>query len=194
MLRDFKNTKGFTLAELLLVIFVIALLGTIAISNYVSSTATFKFLSAYKSFTGAFDTARVYAITNKEIEGSGVPDRYGICLNSSKIVVFADVENENPFPTDCGGPFDVTLKTHSFEAYSVSAYEYELEGNPITLSDPNPAIFVFYGVGEGRVFVETDSGPFPESILYLKLESDDGRFEKNVKLYLLTGLLDEYSP
>jgi type II secretory pathway pseudopilin PulG len=197
MFNLIKNKKGLSLAELILVVFILGLLGTIAVTSYVGSTATFKFLSEYKNLTSSLDTARSYAITNKQF-GEELPERYGVCLGNKKIVVFADL-GETDFSSilsapNCGNSssnLENVVKQYSFEDYSIEAYDSQPNSTSLLSS---ASIIIFYELGEKRVFVETVSGPLSEEILYLKFKKDDDRFEKHIKLYLLTGLADEYTP
>ena len=199
MFNLIKNKKGLSLAELILVVFILGLLGTIAVTSYVGSTATFKFLSEYKNLTSSLDMARSYAITNKQF-GEELPERYGVCLGEKKIVVFADL-GETDFSSilnavDCGNSVNNLgniVKQYSFEDYSIEAYYVQQNSNSSSLLSSD-SIIIFYELGEKRVFVETVSGPLSEEILYLKFKKNDDRFEKHIKLYLLTGLADEYTP
>jgi len=44
-----KQSSGFTLIEILVVVFIFGILATMALSTYVKSTGTFDFLSNYKT-------------------------------------------------------------------------------------------------------------------------------------------------
>lgn len=98
-----KSRGGFTLVEILLVIFVIALISTAAISNYISSTGTFNFLSKYKQIMSVIRTARSFALTNKEVanpkagEAAILPERYGVYISGKEVFLFADVGDKAMF-------------------------------------------------------------------------------------------------
>lgn len=98
-----KSRGGFTLVEILLVIFVIALISTAAISNYINSTGTFNFLSKYKQVMSVIRTARSFALTNKEVanpkagEAAILPERYGVYISGKEVFLFADVGDKAMF-------------------------------------------------------------------------------------------------
>lgn len=83
------KTKGFTLVEILLVIFLIGILATAAITTYINSTTTFKFLANYQQVTSALRTARSNAMSNKQQNGVS-PNRYGVCISATNVTTFAD--------------------------------------------------------------------------------------------------------
>lgn len=78
------------MVELLLVVFLIAILSTVAISSYSNSTDTFKFLNGYKQVLSTLRTARSYAVNNKQAE-ENTPKYYGVCLSQDRAIVFKDV-------------------------------------------------------------------------------------------------------
>jgi len=98
MLHLISKQKGFTLIEVLLVIAVIGIVSTAAISSYVDSTRTFTFFERYQAVIGAIRSARSEAVTSKQVNFNGElvrPDYYGVNFAKNntdyKITVFADV-------------------------------------------------------------------------------------------------------
>lgn len=208
MPRFLVNKKGFTIVEILIMVFLIGMLGTIAVSSYLNSTATFRFLSEYKQLRSSLDVARTYAITNRQVRGE-VPDRYGVCVSADSVVVFADV-GDLPMQFDPDGDFekgackrvaedplegdevDVVVSSHVFgEDYSVGAFE--VAGDSDLFSDDEDFVLIFYE-SDGTVTVIHDDRPIStaNAEFFLRFYEEDGdRFERNIKIYLLTGLADE---
>lgn len=211
MLGFVTNKKGFTLVEVLLLVFMIGLLGTIAISSYMSSTATFKFLSDYRQLRSPLDAARSYAITNRTVNGE-VPDRYGVCVSANSVVLFADVGDlpmrfgagerddlGNCVSESVNGDEDVVISKYLFEDdYEVRAFAFEgdlsEDGRNLLGEDDGDFVLVFYD-SEGTAAVVHDNRPISETNFefFLKfVEKDSDRPSKTIKLYLLTGLYDEF--
>ena len=193
-------------------VLMIALLSTVALSSYTHTTSTFRFLSEYKQLRSPLDIARSYAITNRRVAG-GVPDRYGVCVSAEAVVVFADV-GDLPMRFDPDGAFekgackrggegpledaevDVVISSHVFgEEYSVKAFEYAEAANLLadSVEEDDPFVLIFYE-SDGTVTVIHDDLPISTANAEFFLSfHEEGRsqFEKNIKIYLLTGLADE---
>ncbi len=117
MPRSFKNKKGFTLVELLIVIFLVSVLAVVALSTYTNSTGTFNFLASYKNVMSVIKNARSFAITSKQTDGI-VPDNFGVNVTAKKIILFADV-GAKPFlfepPAGVAGvAYDKIITTYDF--------------------------------------------------------------------------------
>lgn len=157
MLIPLKNSqKGFTLVELLVVVFLVATLATIAISSYVNSTDTFSFLSEYKNVISAVRTARSYAITNKETSNQ-VPERYGIEIRTNRATAFADT-GANDFRFDSGGTAasnDAVIKRYNLTDYRMQVLDSSAAHNLIT---PIP-ITIFYETGTGELTIFDGATP-----------------------------------
>ncbi len=87
-----KNNKGFTLIEVLVVIFLLVSLGTVAINSYIRADASYQFVSNYKNAISTLRTGRLYAFTNHEIADLDF-ENYGVYLNKYCIILFADSGN-----------------------------------------------------------------------------------------------------
>lgn len=192
-------------------VFVIAILGTIAVSSYINSTTTFKFLSGYKQMRSSLDIARSYAITNR-MTGEEVPDRYGVCVSADSVVLFADVgelpmlfDYDSAEHEDLGGcvstaeegadDHDVVLSSYVFEDYAMGAFDFEEDiSTPAdNLLSDSGFVLVFYGYdGTASVVVNDEPLPDDRTDFFLTFYQDDGeRFKKTLKIHLLTGLIDE---
>ena len=89
MKEIYKNTKGFTLVEILIVITLLVFIGSIAIGSYINANNKYQFISNYKESLSTLRTARLYAITNREIDNIDFND-YGVFINRYCIILFAD--------------------------------------------------------------------------------------------------------
>ena len=92
MKQIYKNTKGFTLVEILIVITLLVFIGSIAIGSYINANNKYQFISYYKESLSILRTARLYAITNREIDNIDFKD-YGVFINRYCIILFADSGN-----------------------------------------------------------------------------------------------------
>lgn len=219
-LMPHRNKKGFTLVELLLVIFLVALLATIALSSYTDSTRTLNFLGGYKQMMSSLRTARSYAITNKQVGGE-IPERYGVCVSSNSIVVFADT-GDKPLIFDpeadldpegawggCTSSEDAVLGKRDaiIQSYNFSEREYVIgafadkdatgpTGQDLTQAATGfegAPLAIFYERGGKNVIFVDENAPMgiENKFLYLKFTSPDVDVPKCATIYLLSGLAEE---
>lgn len=191
--------------ELLIVVFMIGLLATMAISSYTNSTENFSYIGAYKDMMSSLRTARSYAITNKE-EAGVVPDRYGVCLSEKGVVLFTDTGDKDfSFDPKSGqgvddcvvaangelnkdAKFDEVITSQAFDKYTISAQDSIKK----VLALP---ILVFYARGGGDVSViKADGTPVPlsEKSLAFVFAYPAKELKKYTKLFLISGLAEEY--
>lgn len=198
-----KHKKGFTLVEILLVVFMIGLLATTAIGSYINSTETFGYIGAYKDVLSTFKTARAYAITNKKIDDIET-DRYGVCVSETGVVLFMDSGDKDfDFDPETGGgaggcqsvgqaaegaKFDNVLEKYVFSKYKISALNNQKQSIQLP-------ILIFYELKKGKTSViKADKTAFPLTEKYLSFvfEYPDKKLKKYVVLFLLSGLAEEY--
>ncbi|MCX6734447.1 MAG: prepilin-type N-terminal cleavage/methylation domain-containing protein [Candidatus Peregrinibacteria bacterium] len=174
------KTKGFTLIETLLVVFLIGVMATVAIQSYVGSTKTFKFLSSYQQVTSALRTARSNALSNELQSGVSVK-RYGVCIGANGILTFADTGSKDfkadftsqaninymggsgygcSFTTNANGlAEDVILQDKSFNISNSGYLAYTLDptivGNNNIITGP---VVIFYDSGTGNLTAKDGSG------------------------------------
>lgn len=197
------NKPGFTLAELLIVILLIGILATAAITSYMNSTKTFEFLSAYKNVKAAITTTYSYALTKKSIDNTA-PDRYGVIFESNKITTFADTgKTEFLFDkdNDSDEDNDKVIKEYDFASTdyemcvfgSSEACAPDLGANPIfTLP-----VALFYETGTGTLTVKGDTtvtnvliSKKDEKYIVIKF-ADNVSLKKYVYVMQVSGLPEE---
>lgn len=178
------NKNGFTLAELLIVILLIGILATAAITSYMNSTKTFEFLSAYKNVKAAITTTYSYALTKKSIDNTA-PDRYGVIFEDKKITTFADTgKTEFLFDKDDESTEnnDKVIKEYDFAStdYTMSVFGSS-EDDTFTLP-----VALFYETGTGTLTVKKDAKEAPNGTNSLVSKKDEKyiviKFEDNVSL------------
>lgn len=132
-----SKKKGFTLIEILLVFALIAILGTAAVSNFLSSTRTFNFLGKYEEVVAAIRNVRTFAVANKQMEAGMI--RYGIEINKKKITVFSDANTY----------YEKDEKDTVFlnESIDFTNTDYEIEVKNLA----SLPVYVFYENGTGDV-------------------------------------------
>ena len=156
--KNSLTKNGFTLAELLIVILLIGILATAAMTSYMNSTKTFEFISASKNVSASIKTAYSYALAKKTVNDA-TPKRYGVLIESNKITVFADTgKTEFVFDPESksGEDDDTVIKEYDF---SSTAYTMSVFGSS---EKPDAALILpialFYETGSGTLTVKEDTG------------------------------------
>lgn len=210
------NKKGFTLIEILMVIFLISIMAVAALGSYINSTDNFKFLAAFGQVKSALSTARSYAMTNKQ-QNNILPKRYGLCISATKIITFADTgDNEMQFDLtaadnskggagksgECNSPSAnnfAVAKTNSDTIIADKTFDFVAGGYSMTLTDDGKSpltapLLVFYESGSGALtIVNANNTKSTSKYVAIKLTSKDGKFTKFLKIYQLSGLMEEDS-
>ena len=93
-LRKEKKNAGFTLVELLVVIFITALMASVVVVNFRSSDNALEFSGA--NMASIFRKAQVFALSGQEYQGSIPSGGYGIHIEACTVTpceyrIFADV-------------------------------------------------------------------------------------------------------
>jgi len=183
------------------VITVIAIVGVSAFFSYTSATRTFGFLGEYKKGLSLMQTARSYAVTNKQVKTNGktyTPDRYGVYIDQKSITLFAEGDNGKDGTAFELDKFDdlVTGKDFEFEKYQfvacrLGANECDEQGSR-KLKYP---IYIFYKKGSGDLSVFTSEDKIPVNdnvaILFKSLKEDD-KLKRYAVLFKVSGLVEEY--
>lgn len=199
MKRLFKKNSGFTLVEILLVLVMVGILATVAIRSYMNSTDTFNFLSQYKNIFSTIRTARSYAITNKDTNGS-VPKRYGVKIESNSVTLFADQARDYYFDPVVAGqnppPADIVIATKTFNLqdtpYNLSARDGS--NQPLTMP-----VLLFYEKGSAEFSARYTSGNTNPLLakndhryLSIQLSEDGDDLSKYIVIFQVSGLAEEY--
>jgi prepilin-type N-terminal cleavage/methylation domain-containing protein len=212
------KTRGFTLIEILLVVFLIALMAITAITSYMNSTTTFKFLSSYQQVVSALRTARSYALSNKQV-GDVMPKRYGVCIGNDGYIAFAD-SGQVGYKLDLLNPnaADKILASACYNNFSV--YSADVSGDQDTLLRDKasnidtqgyimiftgpadfsyglaiPPIIVFYESGSGNLTVIDGNGvKIPKATvpyIKIKFQQTSGSLARYIRIYQVSGLVEE---
>lgn len=178
-----KNTKGFTMIELLLVILLIGMLAAASFSAYNGSVATFRFLSNYKSVMGIVRDARSYAIANRNSE---TVDRYGVRIEENKVILFEDTINPYEYNADSDKIVDEFDFVAPFALSNVSKSEVP----------PLPAT-IFYDMGSGDFTAKygvKDASTFSKKDYpYLNFKFTDGKLSRYIVVFQVSGLAEEFT-
>lgn len=185
------SKKGFTLVEVLLIVLVIGLFGTIAVTNYINSTGTFNFISGYKSVMSSLQTARSYSLTNKQISDE-MPERFGVEISEDSIIAFAD-----------DGLVDLTFEPEEdsiVKSFDFSETDYQISASD---SDGNALAMplkLFYksGSGQVKIFETTNLGAQEvkkneHRYVVLDFHTADESLRKYIVLFQVSGLPEEYN-
>lgn len=218
-----SKTKGFTLIETLLVVFLIAMLATVALSSYTNSTGTFNFLSAVQDVMSTLQTARADAINNRQQSVGGIaktPARYGVCIGSDVALTFADLGNKSskfdPSSKDIssagiakclidgdtspadgadGVTFDPILADKNFKISSqYKIVAYKSDG----ISVLDLPIFVYYEAGTGNLSAFNNKNVLikksEKDQKFIILEISEGtKLTKYLRISQVSGLPEEVS-
>lgn len=185
MLPSFKNKKGFTLIEIMIVILVMGILAVAAITSYVNSTDTFSFISGYKQVIASLRTARSYALTNKETNGV-IPDRYVVEINTDSVKTYADT-GAIPLKYDTG---EFIIKNYTLSNYTLTP-QYARTHTSITFLP----VFISYQTRTGEVTIMDNDGDIIDKgeNKYISILMNEGtEREKYIVLFQVSGLPEEF--
>lgn len=187
-----KNQKGFTLIEILIVTVVIAIMSIAALSSYVKSQDTIKFLAAVKESVNILKEVRSYALSNKMVTIEGkqvVPNKYGANITmgsagqtSNKIIIFADnptAETQEKYDSS-DYPLKTFYLTGSDSEYKSTKYRYT------TNSKTSPYAFTFfYDTTTARFSVVEELNGEGKSYAYIKISEEDSTGTEIRKKYII---------
>lgn len=213
-----KKTHGFTLVEMLLVVFLIAVLATTAITSYMNSTDTFRFLQGYKQVMSTLRTARSYAVTNKQQADKSLK-KYGVCLSQDRAIVFADSGDEemkleidpptfkklseNNTLVVCGFNSAVEQPGKKYDDILLEKnFRFDDKGYLLKALDAKPApaeitmpLFLYYESGSGDLTILDGGGVQIEKdtnkYINLEFSEKNGDAKKYIRLFQVSGLAEE---
>ncbi len=205
MISFSRNNRGFTLIEILIVVFLLVSLGAVAINSYVNADKSYQFISNYKNAISTLRTGRLYAFTNHEIEGLDF-DHYGVYINEHCVFLFADsgssksifdpdpseelgencvviveVSPENPSPQ-----YDHIIQTKKF-IFDKMNYKFNIDGSTMPMA-------IFYELSSGKVEIYDNNGtaisPDVKS-LEITLSDETNNLSKSISFFKYSGLSEE---
>jgi len=156
-----KN-KGFTLVEVLLTTFIMAIIGVLVVTSYFRSQETLRYLGAVKDTANILRDVRSLALSNKTVEVDGVleiPDRYGVCVTSGtgddSVTIFADMGTAKEFDEDedilLKPPYKVKTLSPKFEYITAAAASPD-NCQLLMFYQPTNARFSVVGIPEGNSY------------------------------------------
>lgn len=197
------KTKGFTLVEILLVIFLIGTMATVAISSYINSTTNFKFLSSYQQVTSALRVARSNALSN-ELQSGVSTKRYGVCISSTNVITFADT-GDKEFKFDLKdsnkavGCNDTDIFATSITNEDVKlqdkTFDLGVQGYVVDVIGMELPVLIFYDNGTGNLkaingkneTIDKAVNPY----LNISVAQKVGTLTRYIKVYQVSGLAEE---
>ncbi len=212
MIHSKKVPKGFTLVEILLVVFLVAILAVAALASFINSTGTFSFLGGYQRVMSTLQIARSFAVSNRQYKGE-TQNRYGVCIGTNMALAFVDngdkslkfdpsasdsvvVENcliskdTNPASTAGDAKFDSILvdKNFKFTKYNLGALKSD---GKTSIDLP---IFIYYeaGTGDLAIFDNKNTGIKKSEEKFIILTFSEGtKSKKYLKINQVSGLVEE---
>jgi prepilin-type N-terminal cleavage/methylation domain-containing protein len=97
--------RGFTLIEILLVVFIMAMLAIVAMTSIIRAQKTFTFLNTYQEIKATLRIPRSYAATSRRVGGDNkIAPAYSAKIFQDQIILFADMENPDGTPLEYDEP------------------------------------------------------------------------------------------
>lgn len=180
-----RNTKAFTLIEILLIITLIGMLAVAAFTSFFDTSATFTFFSQYKPIILDMRKARSYAINNKD---SDLYDRYGVAVYPNQVILFGDAS--------AGTPYEYDLADHDVETLNLDPYEMVFLSG---VGGQELPVFLYYENGSGELTAYASSGG--GLVLIDKTDPDTKRIDfeftdgdelsKYIYIFQVSGIAEE---
>lgn len=188
-----KNKSGFTLVELLIVVSMLAIVSFAIAASIIDSNKNLSFNSAYSSTLSTLRSARSFAVTNKQVDGSTI-ERLGVEIASDHVTLFDD-NGTGAYELD-GDDTIIDLQTadcdQSGQTLCFSDYSIEIDAESgLTLP-----VYLFYETGSAQVSVFDEPGVFLDKttvkcVAFLLAEVD-GEWEKYMVLFLVSGIVEAF--
>lgn len=203
-----RNKKGFTLVEVILMILLIGILLTSALTSYFSSAKTFNFLEAYKSVMTPIRTARGYALANKD--GATI-QKYGVRLKEDCVSFMQLEAGDDPFELenhDCKGytedekatfptflNHEMTIDFGGDEDYEIALPdEYEEELNLYLLYETGSGNLTAYhdvSAGDGNQTLVSKTSEEGKDVWISVSDANDPDLEQYIVILTVSGLAEE---
>lgn len=176
-----RNTKAFTLIEVLLIITLIGMLAVAAFTSFFDTSATFTFFAEYKPIILDMRKARSNAINNKD---SDLYNRYGIAIYSDELILFGDT----------GTPFEYDIADKDVDTLDLDPYEIKFLSG---VGGQELPIFLYYEKGTGELNSYASAGG--DLVLIDKKDTkridleftDNGDLHKFIYIFQVSGIAEE---
>jgi len=183
-----KNTDGYTLIELLLVIAVISIISVESFSAYIHTSKTVDFLNSYKNTVNIIRKAKMYALSSSG--NDSLSDRYGVFINGSSMTLFKD-NGDNDFAKDDNDEilYINGLSTPSTDNTPTYTYgdKYNMKGTNISLP-----ITLIYGSNNGNLTIYEDDDLFDKQVAVFEFTNEDESRKRFTAILRMSGLPEEY--
>lgn len=194
-----KNTKGFTLFELLIVVFLLAMLATAALSGFIGSQDSFNFFAQQKDVSSTLRTLRTFAVTNKEMrgpcgDGADAPlpasaERYSAEITADSLTIYADTCAFGAYGLDAMDPVikEIDFSDSNFRLQVLRSGDLEALDFPVNLS---------YERGSGEFSVRGNGVLLPKDqyrYVALRFYQLDGDLEDFTVILQVSGLPENFS-
>ncbi len=203
MISFSRNNRGFTLIEILIVVFLLVSLGAVAINSYVNADKSYQFISNYKNALSTLRTGRLYAFTNHEIEGLDF-DHYGVYIDEYCIVLFADSGSSkfkfDPDPSEelgenCVGIVEVSpanLSPQYDHIIQTKKFIFDKMNYKFNIDDSTMPMAIFYELSSGKVEIYDNNGTAIDvKSLKIKLSDETNNLSKSISFFKYSGLSEE---
>ena len=178
MTVKFKKIKAFTLAEVLVSLFIITILVSVVVVNYNASFSSGNIINSQSNLFQNIKLAQSYALSNKSYDNT-LPYYWGLQIaeGSSEIIFFADLNNN--------GQYDLGEADESFGGKTISLSS-DIFVNSITwanlsteVSTSSSEIAISFAAGSSRMDVyDLDQATIIDGLWFIELKdrrSDIGR-------------------
>lgn len=205
-----KNTKGFTLIEVILIFMVLAILSVAALSNFFATNKELEFLAEFRQVLSSIRNVRSAAVNNLTFEDD-LPARYGLyfsLINDSQeiqIIPFVDNgSNEMAFDPaeddklEKGQVMEGDIEDDKLGSSLILPKDFELEFWDKDLIKPfELPVLIFYETGSGDFSIYSEAVPGAlgdiidkKSINYIKMKLKRGDLENLIGIYQVSGLAE----
>lgn len=205
-IRNPKNNGGYTILELLIVMFIIVLLATIALTSYQKQRVRLTFDQSLINVNNLIKTARNYATTSKKTPDGIIPESgYGIYIDlaEKKFVLFANVSDEDNSDDqyDVNGiePDDIIMDDSSYidingvpnsEGYFLpNTTNFESIMNENKTDIPGGKVVILFRPPLADTTITTNTSPYTTiHTLYMKFSSQlDPEDKRTIKINATAG-------
>ncbi len=177
--RSGKSLTGFTITELLVVIFIVSLLSAVVFANYRAGERQYALQRSANQLAQDIRRAQVMATATKEFEGQ-VPDGYGIYFeenNPGQYILFAYFEEGEPYRTVETLKFEERERQIIFISHLDTNLSAQTRRLRIIFLPPDPTVKIYSSASPSPV------APFPHKAETAEINLNyEGGPERTVKV------------